>query len=565
MDMADTNSALHPQQAILVNPNPIQRSNLRTHVDGIGHHVGALQNELADDPNDPSDLEIEMGRGSASQLPSGSRSRNLRPTRRAAGSRRGCLAQWKISLDDLNALRPGDPGGGSEKYYGGLRKLSTDTTWEEACRLLFAAREARFATSRQGISASPDIQPWDIARVLRDRRDDNSQPEENIEHGRKFASSRAAADRAPLPCDDDLVLGRIEHVKHAPQASPRPLTDPPPSTTCAASPRQDSDMTTGGTLSPQLPSGKHSHDDDGYLLSQDVTARPQAKIRKLMSTGPGRIAARSTKTDPSIDATKPFEPENKVPESLDKFDVPECLSASTGCLTGQSIADLLNVMSVGFPLSLCVADTSGSVTPRMLENGCLTSAKAKATMIILPLHICSNHWGLAVLPLIGEDPVEFFDSLPSAARSQDAKRKVRELVHQLVCNWPPRGRQLPASLKSDPLRIISLAGPVQDNSYDCGVAVIMVAFHVIAKKRLPNSCHLGLWRRLLCFIHPKSQPPVPRLGKIPALLDINHNDCNIIKADAPVQDLPFSSLLLMFAGVGSFRTTLDQAARQSAL
>ncbi|KAK1826359.1 hypothetical protein QBC39DRAFT_364650 [Podospora conica] len=182
----------------------------------------------------------------------------------------------------------------------------------------------------------------------------------------------------------------------------------------------------------------------------------------------------------------------------------ECLSEPEAWLTGQCIVDLLYVVSAGRPESICIADTSCSVGPRMLRGGgCLEAATTSATVILLPLHLGGNHWALAVLSLKEGGLIELFDSLPSLARTENAEKLVREFLSQLVDAWPHEiHRQLPAAWKTRRPRLVSMAGPTQNNNFDCGVAIVVVAMHVIAEQRLPRTCCFGMWRKLFCSLLP---------------------------------------------------------------
>ncbi|KAK1827994.1 hypothetical protein QBC39DRAFT_360384 [Podospora conica] len=220
--------------------------------------------------------------------------------------------------------------------------------------------------------------------------------------------------------------------------------------------------------------------------------------------------------------------------------VPECLSNSTGWLTGQCIASLLDLVSAAAPLSSCIADTSCTATARMIENGCLAAARTSAATIILPLHLPTKHWCLAVLPLTGEGHIEAFDSMPSTANTRTIRRMVRDFIHQLVQVWPSDARPLPASFRTDTPDVVFLNGPAQDNTYDCGVAVIMVAMHVVANVRLPRTCLLGQWRRILCFLHGEvpTTPDPKHDGAISTLLTIDDPLCHKVRTEPVISGLP---------------------------
>lgn len=224
--------------------------------------------------------------------------------------------------------------------------------------------------------------------------------------------------------------------------------------------------------------------------------------------------------------------------------IPACLSNPSGWLTGQCMADLLRVISAGCQESVCVADSGGSVRHCMFERGgCLAPATRRASTILLPLHICGNHWALAVLPLAEGESLELFDSLGTPARTKHAEEQVSSFLRQLVALWPKGNpRALPSMFRRIKPALEAIAGPRQANTDDCGVAVVAVAMHIMAQKRLPQESHLGMWRRLLCFLAGETlSPDAQRRGSTPPLLlAINDPDCLKVRPDAqtPTPILP---------------------------
>ncbi|KAK1827734.1 hypothetical protein QBC39DRAFT_436965 [Podospora conica] len=212
---------------------------------------------------------------------------------------------------------------------------------------------------------------------------------------------------------------------------------------------------------------------------------------------------------------------------------PTCLSDPKGWLTGQCMADLLRVISAGCQGSVCVADTGGAVRHCMFERGgCLAAATRGATTILLPLHLSGNHWALAVLPLAEGESLELLDSLGSPAHTKHAEEQVSHFLRQLVALWPKdHPRKLPRTFRRVNPPLVAMAGLKQANTDDCGVAVVVVAMYIIAQKRIPQESHLGMWRRLLCFLAGESWPIAPQPSDSVALFGIDDSDCRMVRPD----------------------------------
>lgn len=246
-------------------------------------------------------------------------------------------------------------------------------------------------------------------------------------------------------------------------------------------------------LSHQQPSQDEPSQDDSLLASfpqKSPKKRPPAK-RSLSVT--------DLANHPHISANRTGGKKRAKTQTTH-----ECLTQPEAWLTGQCIVDLLYVVSAGRAESICIADTSCSAGPRMLRGGgCLEAATTSATVILLPLHLDGNHWALAVLSLKEGGLIELFDSLPSLDRTENAEKLVREFLSELVDVWPMENHsQLPAGWQTGRPRLVSMAGPAQTNLHDCGVAIVVVAMHVIAEQRLPRKCCFGMWRRLFCSLLP---------------------------------------------------------------
>lgn len=272
---------------------------------------------------------------------------------------------------------------------------------------------------------------------------------------------------------------------------------------------------------PPFPPKKRPRVADSPSRTEDTR---EPKMHKIMPFGHAETESGTGTTSPSLDReTKSLVPrvskaDDETNTSQDTCDIYACLLDPEGWLTAGAMTALLDRVSAGSPYSVCVADVASmesEVSPYMLGSvrGCLEAAtEASAEIILLPIHIGKRHWVLATLPLYGQDPIELFDSLPTATRPDDARLVVERFLGQLVAAWPGVGaRPLPPVFHQHPPCIVPGACPEQPNTYDCGVNVVVTAMHLITGKRVPRCYELRLWRRVLCFVSGALEVP-PAMG-----------------------------------------------------
>lgn len=206
-----------------------------------------------------------------------------------------------------------------------------------------------------------------------------------------------------------------------------------------------------------------------------------------------------------------------------------CLASSIGELSHHCVADLLRMVVAGNP-SVCIADSGATVTPHMLETGCLKLARTSAEIILLPFRLRRDRWTLAVIPLTGHRPISLFDSHNHVTGAHFARQMVADFLEQLAANWPASadgGRRLPAGLTRNPPLIVPRAGPVLHDACESGVYIVMAAMFTVTGTQLPKTCHWGLWRRLFCLLlslEPRQHPRVD--DHVRCLVNINHPDWN---------------------------------------
>ncbi len=104
--------------------------------------------------------------------------------------------------------------------------------------------------------------------------------------------------------------------------------------------------------------------------------------------------------------------------------------------------------------------------------------------VLLPLHIDNNHW---VLGVVSEDhgKILLIDSLPSGRTKQAAADYIKFFYKKLLQTddiWP---------------QIVVISPLVQENHYDCGVALIIAAFHVAMDLEIEPDTDASVWRDVL--------------------------------------------------------------------
>ncbi|KAK1828831.1 hypothetical protein QBC39DRAFT_332945 [Podospora conica] len=372
--------------------------------------------------------------------------------------------------------------------------------------------------------SSPDTTPWldgdapsprspsPALSILagNDHHATNVEPEASLEVFRR----QPPDDQTIRGDDDDSLLGASAFDVPRPLSLQRKEQGPPDADQVLGDAMlfDAGPMTEAGTpvLPPPFPPKKRPRVAESPSWTQDTRAQ---KMQKMMSFGHTETAPGTGGTRPSLDQeTKSLAPEfsgadDEINKSHDTSDMFGCLLDPKGWLTAGAMTALLDRVSAGSPYSVCVADVASmesEVSPYMLScvRGCLEAATgAPAEVILLPIHISKKHWVLATLPLSGNDPIELFDSLPTATGTDDPRLVVERFLGQLVAAWPEVGaRPLPAPFQQHPPCIVPGACPEQPNTYDCGVNVVVTAMHLIAGKRVPRQYEWRLWRRVLCFV-----------------------------------------------------------------
>ncbi|KAK2051652.1 hypothetical protein LY76DRAFT_674021 [Colletotrichum caudatum] len=142
----------------------------------------------------------------------------------------------------------------------------------------------------------------------------------------------------------------------------------------------------------------------------------------------------------------------------------------------------------------------------------LDSGQSEAVDFLVPFN-SDNHWSLSIVAAsaVTQPTVNLYDSLPDNAKGpQHLMSETRGRLTTVMDaagstameKWP--GLASPQSW-SEP----ACLGVKQENMNDCGVAVILHAFHAIAKVGLPRNTDWLLWRRVIAaFVAVPSDPAV---------------------------------------------------------
>ncbi|KAF7562936.1 hypothetical protein G7046_g1207 [Stylonectria norvegica] len=108
--------------------------------------------------------------------------------------------------------------------------------------------------------------------------------------------------------------------------------------------------------------------------------------------------------------------------------------------------------------------------------------------IFVPLHLPNNtHWVLAVIHPCRE-LIDLCDSLPSASHTEEARQVVGSIMQHL---------DLDPTASQSAWTILSRLTPVQDNSYDCGVFVLITTLYLLTGHAFPiDPIDGSLWRQV---------------------------------------------------------------------
>ncbi|KAK1569990.1 uncharacterized protein LY79DRAFT_707661 [Colletotrichum navitas] len=142
----------------------------------------------------------------------------------------------------------------------------------------------------------------------------------------------------------------------------------------------------------------------------------------------------------------------------------------------------------------------------------LDSGQSEAVNFLVPFN-SDKHWTLSIVTAsaVTQPTVKLYDSLPDNAG--DSQHLMSETRGRLATVMDAAGSTLtekwPKSALPQSWSESACLGVKQDNMNDCGVAVILHAFHVIAKVGLPQNTDWLLWRRVIAaFVAVPSDPAV---------------------------------------------------------
>lgn len=132
-------------------------------------------------------------------------------------------------------------------------------------------------------------------------------------------------------------------------------------------------------------------------------------------------------------------------------------------------------------------------------RGKVSSRDFANAKVLLPLHIDDVHW---ILGVVSEDrcKVDLIDPLPSGSSKQVAMESIKFVYRQVLQMddiWPQ----------------ITVVSPlVQEGASDCGVIVIIAAFHISLGLQIGADADTGFWRDMLSVLLGPQQQQQQRTG-----------------------------------------------------
>lgn len=125
-----------------------------------------------------------------------------------------------------------------------------------------------------------------------------------------------------------------------------------------------------------------------------------------------------------------------------------------------------------------------SLTLKSRQPAAITGlASNPNTKILLPMHICGNHWVLGVYDRTG---LLVYDSLPSGDTLRDVSDQVLTFFSKILY------------LDEDDYPAIEVTSPMlQSNTNDCGIFCIIAAFCAAMDIQVPRQTDTTFWRYML--------------------------------------------------------------------
>ena len=226
------------------------------------------------------------------------------------------------------------------------------------------------------------------------------------------------------------------------------------------------------------------------------SSSPAPELR--LNSTPFRVTA-DTVVDASRDHHKRRGPRSLSPPApavkrlRHDINVTVCHGPNANCLQpgrwleGTLILHILRQVVALSPISMRVVDpllVKGQPLPARVVDD--LTCPPKFTAILAPVHLGeaggAQHW---VLAAISPTSVRILDSLPGATDKAEVRAKLRHVMATV-------GLEENAEISFQQC-------PSQRNSVDCGVAVIVNAIHIVARRPIPSpdTCDYGIWRRVL--------------------------------------------------------------------
>ncbi|KAK1827286.1 hypothetical protein QBC39DRAFT_375758 [Podospora conica] len=161
-----------------------------------------------------------------------------------------------------------------------------------------------------------------------------------------------------------------------------------------------------------------------------------------------------------------------------------------GWLTGATMNMALDaVTAVTVPRRFFAVSTDILVATTRAGNHPVYTARLRdQDMLLLPLHICTNHWALATLDRTTK-AASVYDSIVSATHEEAAEdvisRFLAEFLGEDVHTW----------------HFTTAASPQQADGSSCGIFALVAAIHVVSARTIPTAPYnVKMWRLVLAYL-----------------------------------------------------------------
>lgn len=165
------------------------------------------------------------------------------------------------------------------------------------------------------------------------------------------------------------------------------------------------------------------------------------------------------------------------------------LLCPAGWLTGAIINMALDaITSAGVPRHFPVTTDVITATARADNHPAYTQRLYEHDILLLPLHICGNHWALASLDRKTK-AVSVYDSMASTMHEEAAEAVISQFLSEFL------GEDAYA------WNFTTGASPQQSDTSSCGVFALVTAVYLLSARTIPVApYHVKMWRLVLAYL-----------------------------------------------------------------